>query len=237
MGLVLPYNDPSLSSLGLATVKVAPFTQVFSKAGIAAAPHIVNAVVLSSVLSSCNTSMYSSSRMVYALYHNGQAPKFLARVSKSGVPYTSLTFAVFLGLLFVLLSALLENAYVFLVNMGGIFGMVSWVTIVTVHIAFRRAYKVQGYDVKNLPYRAPLYPFGSYFAFLLLAVIIIGQVAIVSTRDQDVVGKISTLAGLPLFAFLFIGYKIIKRTKFKRAREVDLETDASTYISYETETA
>ncbi|OMH83394.1 Lysine-specific permease [Zancudomyces culisetae] len=232
MGLILPYDDPSLSSLGLATVKVAPFTQVFSKAGIAAAPHIVNAVVLSSVLSACNTNLYTSSRLLYSLHHFGHAPKILAKTTKNGVPFISLILTECLGLLFIILAEYSNNAYLFLVNMSSIFGLMGWTTISIVHIFFRRAYRLQGYKVKDLPYRSPLYPFGPYFCLTFIAFIIGSQVYAVIIKKQTVLQKVSTLIGIPIFLGLYLSYKIIKRPKFVNPYEADLITDSSNYIDY-----
>ncbi|OMH84102.1 Lysine-specific permease [Zancudomyces culisetae] len=236
MGLIIPSNDPTLSTLGLANVKVAPFTQVFVKAKIPAADHIVNAVVLTSVLSACNAAMYATSRMIYSLYHNNQAPRFLAITSKNGVPYIALILSVFLGLMFVLLAALVENAYLFLVNVGGVIGMFSWIATAIVHIFFRRAYTLQGFDIKSLPYRAPLYPFGPYFALLTLGVVLGGQIYVVSTSTQKPIEKVSTLIGIPLFVLLYVVYKIVKKTKIVKSMDVDLVTDSTNLIDYTTDT-
>ncbi|KAJ5632625.1 amino acid permease [Penicillium lividum] len=58
-----------------------------TRAGISVVPHIINAIVLTSAWSSGNSTLLSGSRILYGLAREGQAPKFLARTNRWGVPY------------------------------------------------------------------------------------------------------------------------------------------------------
>ncbi|ENV05216.1 hypothetical protein F967_01965 [Acinetobacter sp. CIP 102637] len=80
--------------------KVSPFVNIFSQAGIASAAIIMNLVVLSSVMSSMNSGVFSTSRMLFGLSGEKQAPKFFAKLSKVAVPANALLFSalcIFLG--------------------------------------------------------------------------------------------------------------------------------------------
>lgn len=80
--------------------KVSPFVNLFSQAGIASAAIIMNLVVLSSVMSSMNSGVFSTSRMLFGLSGEKQAPKFFAKLSKVAVPANALLFSalcIFLG--------------------------------------------------------------------------------------------------------------------------------------------
>lgn len=68
-----------------------PFTAVFVRAGFGAAAHVVNAVLLTAVLSATNSCFYGSSRMMLSLARSGQAPAFLGWVNRRGVPIPALT--------------------------------------------------------------------------------------------------------------------------------------------------
>ena len=57
-------------------------------------PHIVNAVVMTSALSSGNGMLYCSSRMLFSLGVQGHAPRFVTRVTKDGLPYVAILLAV-----------------------------------------------------------------------------------------------------------------------------------------------
>lgn len=73
--------------------KVSPFVDLFTKAGVATAAIIMNLVVLSSVLSSMNSGVFSTSRMLFGLARERQAPQWFSKLSKSAVPATSLYFS------------------------------------------------------------------------------------------------------------------------------------------------
>ena len=67
-----------------------PVTIVFLRAGFGAATHVVNAVLLTAVLSATNSCYYASSRMLMALARSGQAPHIFGLVNKRGVPVPAL---------------------------------------------------------------------------------------------------------------------------------------------------
>jgi amino acid permease len=68
-----------------------PITAVFVRAGFGAAAHVVNAVLLTAVLSATNSCFYGSSRMLLSLARSGKAPAFLGWVNRRGVPVPALT--------------------------------------------------------------------------------------------------------------------------------------------------
>ncbi|MCG2575005.1 amino acid permease [Acinetobacter sp. ME22] len=70
-----------------------PFVELFLMAGIPTAAVIMNLVVLSSVMSSMNSGIFSTSRMLYGLAKDDQAPKKLGKLSKSAVPANGLMFS------------------------------------------------------------------------------------------------------------------------------------------------
>ena len=68
-----------------------PFIAMFSLAGLGAAATVVNLVVLTSAMSSANSGIYSTSRMVYGLAQEGDAPSGAsARLSRRKVPQNAL---------------------------------------------------------------------------------------------------------------------------------------------------
>ena len=86
IGMCVPYDYPDLenSEGGPGT---ASFTLVFKLAGIEAGAHVINAIVLTSVLSACNSSMYTTSRTLMGLSRDNNAPAFLGRVNRYGAPF------------------------------------------------------------------------------------------------------------------------------------------------------
>ena len=91
VGCLVPYNHPQLGIKdNAADVKASPFVIAVADAKIPVIPHILNAVILVSVLSVGNTSTFAASRTLEALAEIGQAPKFFAYVDKKGRPLTTL---------------------------------------------------------------------------------------------------------------------------------------------------
>lgn len=84
--MCIPYDDNDLQTAdgGPGT---ASFTLVFKLAGIAAGADVINAIVLTSVLSAANSSLYTTSRTLLGLARDGNAPAFLGRVNRHGAPY------------------------------------------------------------------------------------------------------------------------------------------------------
>jgi len=73
-----------------AGISGSPFVTAFSQVGIPYAASIMNLVVITAALSSCNTDLYLTTRMLFSLSRRGYAPTWLARLSKNGVPRRAL---------------------------------------------------------------------------------------------------------------------------------------------------
>lgn len=217
VGLIIPYTE--------AGVNESPFTMIFSRVGIAGAASIMNAVVLTSVLSCGNSGMYASSRMLYAMAQEGKAPAWLGKVNKRGVPMNALYLTTLVASACFLTGLYAESTvYVWLVAASGLAGFIAWVGIAVCHYRFRRAYVAQGKDLGKLKYTAKLFPLGPIIAFVLCIVVIAGQGYGYLTADTiDWVGIITSYMGLPLFLILWLGHKAVKKTKVIDLKEVDLD--------------
>ena len=90
ISFIIPYTDPRLLKNDVGDISVSPFTLVFEKAGLLSAAAVMNAVILTAVLSAGNSGMYASTRMLYTLAVQGKAPKIFAKLSNSGVPRNAL---------------------------------------------------------------------------------------------------------------------------------------------------
>ncbi|STW49539.1 Lysine-specific permease [Klebsiella pneumoniae] len=90
ISLIIPYTDPSLLRNDVKDISVSPFTLVFQHAGLLSAAAIMNAVILTAVLSAGNSGMYASTRMLYTLACDGKAPRIFSKLSRGGVPRNAL---------------------------------------------------------------------------------------------------------------------------------------------------
>jgi len=228
IGLLIPYTDPSLLKSDVTDIGVSPFTLVFERAGIALAASVMNAVILTAILSAGNSGMYASTRMLYALACEGKAPRLFARLSRNGVPLNALYMTTLVGALCFLTSIFgNQTVYLWLLNMSGMTGFIAWLGIAVCHFRFRRAYVRQGRDLKALPYRAPFFPFGPLLAFVLCLVITLGQnYGAFAGGHVDWAGVMATYIGIPLFVVIMLAYRFRHHTRLVPLQDIDLGTSA-----------
>ncbi|OCG07789.1 lysine transporter [Gilliamella sp. wkB178] len=223
ISLIIPYTDPNLLRNEESDISVSPFTLVFQHAGLLSAAAIMNAVILTSVLSAGNSGLYASTRMLYALAKEGKAPQVFAKLSSSGVPRVALFATTFVAMLCFLTSMFKDQqVYLWLLNMSGMTGFIAWLGIAISHYRFRKGYIAQGHDLSQLPYRSSCFPFGPIFAFVLCLTITLGQNYEAFLQDTiDWNGVIATYIGLPLFLTIYFVYKIVKKTKWVKYEQMD----------------
>ncbi|GGG14504.1 amino acid permease [Paenibacillus aceti] len=226
IGLLIPYTNPSLLKSGIDNIGVSPFTLVFERAGLAFAASVMNAVILTSVLSAGNSGMYASSRVLYSLAKRGKAPLFLARLNRHGIPMNALLLTTAVGMIAFLASLFGDGVvYTWLLNASGMCGFITWLGIAISHYRFRRAFIAQGHDLNELPYRARWFPFGPIFALILCIIVILGQsMSLVSDSGVDWHGMIAAYFTIPLFLVVWLGYKWTHHIKVIPLKECDLSS-------------
>ena len=223
IGFLIPFTDPRLLDSAEDNIAVAPFTLVFDNAGVLAAAAIMNAVILTSILSAGNSGLYASTRMLYALAESGQAPKLLSKLNSRGVPIPALIATTAIGALCFISSLIGDGAaYTWLINASGLAGFITWMGIAWCHYKFRRAFLAQGHSVDELPFKAIFFPLGPIVALLMCAFVIAGQNLEVYTGNIDLGTLISAYIGLPLFLALWWGHKLVTKAPKVNPMEADL---------------
>lgn len=220
---IIPYTSKYLLGSSATDVAISPFTLVFKRAGLAAAASVMNAVILTSVLSSANSGMYASTRMLYSMAQDGDAPKIFGKVNRRGVPMAALLGTTFVGLLTFLTSIFGTQLYQWLVAASGLTGFIAWIGIAISHYRFRRAYVAQGKKLDDLVYKAKLFPFGPILALVLCILVVVGQ-DLQAVANFDWKAMLVTYMSVPLFFILFFYYKIKHHTHLIPLEEVDLST-------------
>ena len=148
-------------------MEASPFVQIFSNVGVPAAAHILNFVVLTAAVSVYNSAIYSNSRMLYGLAMKNEAPKFLGKLSKRGVPVNGIFVSSGITLLCVALNYFFPGkVFMVLMSVATIAATISWMTITITHLKFRAKCLAEG---KVTKFKAPFYPVINYIcmAFLL----------------------------------------------------------------------
>ncbi|MCO8095075.1 amino acid permease [Acinetobacter lwoffii] len=224
IGTLIAYNDPRLlQAAATDNIALSPFTLLYEKAGFAFAASIMNAVILTAILSAGNSGMYSSTRMLFDMARKGSAPKMFARLDPRGVPMNALYATTAIAALCFLTTFFGEQeVFNWLLNMSGMCGFIVWLGIAISHYRFRKGYLAQGYKLEDLAYRAKFFPFAPWFAFILCTIVVLGQ------NYQDVLagqwmGVLSTYISIPLFLAIWLGYKWKKKTKLVSYQEMDVQ--------------
>lgn len=222
IGFLIPYSDPNLLTAADGNINISPFTLIFERAGIAFAAAIMNAVILSAVLSAGNSGLYVSARMLFALAQEGKAPKMFTHINSGGVPMNALLATAAIGAVG-FIAALLspDGAYLWLVNVSGLAGFITWVGIAVAHYRFRRAYLKQGNSLKDLPYVAPFFPAGPIIAFLMCLVVIGGQ-NYEAFLSGDWAGVLSSYIGLPVIIAVWLVHRVVTRDRLIPLEQIDV---------------
>lgn len=212
ISLLVPYTAPELLS---SDVEMSPFTLVFSTYGLPFAASFVNAIVLVAILSAGNSGMYAATRMLWYLATKGHVPKLFSRVNNRGVPMPALIMTTAVATLTFLSSFFGSGkVYFWLLSASSLSGFIAWLGIAISHYRFRKAYLLQGRDLKDLPYVAKGYPYAPLIAFSLCIIIIAGQnIKAFFGAEIDWYGILVSYISLPIFISLWLGYKVIHRTK------------------------
>ena len=158
IGVLIPYDNPSLLSTS-SDASASPFVIAIKLAGVKILPDIINAVLLSVVLSAANSNVYSGARILLGLAETGCAPRIFQRTNKHGVPYVGVVATSMVGFLaFLNMSNNAATVFDWLLNISAVAGFICWASISLSHIRFMAALKVRGIDRNTLPYKASWQP-------------------------------------------------------------------------------
>ena len=223
IGTLVAYNDPRLlQAAATEDVALSPFTLLYEKAGFAFAASMMNAVILTAILSAGNSGMYSSTRMLFDMARKGSAPKLFAHLDPRGVPMNALYATTAIAALCFLTTFLGEQeVFNWLLNMSGMCGFIVWLGIAISHYRFRKGYLAQGYQLEGLAYRAKFFPFAPWFAFVLCSIVVLGQ-NYQAVLDGEWLAVLSTYIGILLFLVIWLGYKWKYKTKLVSYQEMDV---------------
>ncbi|EKU46359.1 amino acid permease [Staphylococcus massiliensis] len=219
---IIPYTDPMLLNKS-SSVNQSPFTIVFDRVGIAFAASVINAVILTSLLSAANSGIYTTSRMLFSMAHDRQAPKFLGNLNaKTKLPMSAL-FTTFIVVLAVIVYANFnENSVMNLLNIIGSLVIFVWASSIWAQIRVRRAIKEQGKDInKLLPYKAPFYPIGPIIVILTLIFLLFGN-SFNAIIHLDFYKVFQNFLPIIIMVAIFFIHKIVRKTSFIKIKDIDL---------------
>ncbi|RAS79590.1 amino acid permease [Priestia endophytica] len=176
-----------------------PFVQVFVAVGIGAAATIINFVVLTSAASACNSAVFSTSRMMYSLAKDKNAPEALAKLTANKVPSNALFFSAVVVLIGVVLNYTMpEGVFTLITSISTVCFIFIWGITVICHLKYR---KTRPDLAKVNKFKLPLYPFSNYLILAFLAFIIVVLALAEDTR-------VSLFVTPVWFILLIVIYKV-----------------------------
>jgi AAT family amino acid transporter len=152
-----------------------PFVVMFERLGLREAAGIVNFVVITAALSSCNAGIFSGGRLLYSLSINGYAPEKFAHLSESGVPHRAVMAAVMVPMVGVVLNYFVpDKAFQYVMAAVTFIGLMVWIAILYTQMRFRKS--LTPAQAESLSYRTPWWPYSSWFAlaFIVLVIVLMG---------------------------------------------------------------
>jgi GABA permease len=185
--VILPWDDKGLAA--------SPFVTAFTKMGIPYADHIMNAVVLTAVLSCLNSGMYTASRMLFVLAARREAPAQLVAVTRRGVPANAILASSVVGLLCVIAAAFWpKTIFAFLLNSSGAIILFVYLLIAISQIVLR--YRT---DPSKLKVKMWFFPVLSILTALAMLAILVQMGIQADVRSQLVLSLLSWAVVLVLF--------------------------------------
>jgi GABA permease len=204
LAVIVPWDSTELGA--------SPFVTAFTVMGIPFADTIMNAVVLTAVLSCLNSGLYTSSRMLFVLAARREAPQALTRVSKRGVPMTAILASSVIGFLCVIAAAISpDGVFLFLLNSSGAIILFVYLLIALSQIILRRRT-----DPEKLHVKMWLFPGLSIVTAVAIAAVLV-QMAV--TPNTQISLALSSLS----WAIVVVIYFVVRR----RGGSIELP-DAST---------
>jgi AAT family amino acid transporter/D-serine/D-alanine/glycine transporter len=182
-----------------------PFIMVLERIGFPAAADIINFVVITALLSSCNSGIFGSSRMLQSLSLTGSAPAWLRPLNERRVPARCVTGCSLVLLLGVGLNYLIPDR-IFGYLMAGVAALLlwTWAVIMLCHLAYRRM--VARGAAKPVHFRLPLSPWTNW-----LVLIFIGAVALLLALNAD--SRLAYYSAAIWFALLLLADAIMARSR------------------------
>lgn len=227
VGIVIPWNDTTLQAILAGTslktgTAASPYVIAMTNMAVGVLPHIVTALILTSIFSAGNTLTYCATRSLYSMALDGRAPSIVSRTTKSGVPIYAFAVTMcfpFLSFLQTSNSAAIVIAWLISLITAG--ALINYLAMCITFLNFYHACKVQGADRKSLPYCGWFQPYCAWIGIVTMVVVLLFYGYTVFAL-WSVAGFFQNYTMQLVAPVLYIGWKVVKRTKILKPAEIDL---------------
>lgn len=186
------------------TYNSSPFVLVFAGLGEHTAAHILNFVIITATLSVYNSMVYSTSRLLYGMAQEGNAPKSLTKVNKRGVPVRAIVYpGIFTALTVVLNYVAPHGVIELLISLIVAALVITWVVIILTHLSYRKKANAAG---RTRSFMAPLAPLSNYICLVAMAMVVVVMLLTPAIRASAI--------AIPIWiAILYGAYQLIYARK------------------------
>ncbi|KAL3444999.1 amino acid permease/ SLC12A domain-containing protein [Aspergillus insuetus] len=225
VNIICDSHDPRLISAidnGDAGSAASPWVIGIENLDIHGLPDLINVLILLSGWSCGNAYVYGSSRTLYSLAKDGQAPKFLLKCTKSGVPiYCVLVVSLITCITFMVADNSSVEVFYWFIDLTTCGLVLTYTCMVAVFLAWYRALRAQGVDRATLPWAAPLMPYWAILALIIgSAVTIFNGFTVFSPWSTQ--GFITSYFAIGFFIVMFAFWKLWHKTSFVKPAEADI---------------
>jgi GABA permease len=179
---ILPWNDTRLGE--------SPYVAALDVMGVPGAAEIMNAIVLTAVLSCLNSGLYTASRVLFALSKRGDAPAFVQQTNHRGVPVKAILFCTMIGYVGVAMAYVSpETVFMFLLNSSGAIVLFVYALICIAQIRMRR--QLEREAPEKLRLKMWLFPYLSYLTLFAIGVVVASMYFVEGSRSQLLLSFVS----------------------------------------------
>ncbi|PLB36300.1 amino acid permease/ SLC12A domain-containing protein [Aspergillus candidus] len=228
MGIVLPYDDPTLKARlesGSGTGAASPYVISMTNFRIRGVPSLVNALIMTSVFSAGNNLVFSGSRLLYGMALDGQAPSILAHCNKRGLPYIAVGVTmVFSALGFLQVSSSSAQVLDWLVSVLTASYLLNYFGTCITYLHFHASLRRNGIDRAALPYKGRLpQPFAAWYAVFGTGIMtLVLGFDLFFPGHWELAGFFLNYTMIGFFIVCFVTWKVFKRTKYVWPGTADL---------------
>jgi len=225
VGMLVPSNDSTLTNGSDTYSGASPYVISMQRLRVPVLPAIVNAALITCVVSAGNAYTFNASRSLHALSLDGQAPAFLRRLNKNGVPYMAVIVVMMLSCLaFLALGSGSSKVLSWILNFCTAATMLNWVIMSATWIRFNAAVKAQNIERQTyLPHLSRWQPYAAFWAFFWASIFLWVQgYAVFLKGNWDVATFIFNYGIIALAGGIGLVWKVVKGTRFQRSKVTDL---------------
>ncbi|GAB7325628.1 hypothetical protein MBLNU13_g09611t1 [Cladosporium sp. NU13] len=232
MGIVVPSDDQTLLAIlggevggkGTGAASLSPYVIAMGRLKISGLPHLVNALIMTSILSAGNGLLYAAARTLHGMALEGHAPRIFSKCTKQGVPIYALLFALsFCLLAFLQVNSSSAVVMTYLVTLITCCQLLNYGFTALTYRHFYSSLKRQGVSRDTLPYKGKFQPYTSYVAmggtlFMLLA----GGYDLFLKGGWSIMWFFLTYAMIGFFVLAFVFWKLVFKSSYVRPGTADL---------------